>query len=74
MNADWAVDPQLDGVVLSDSLVSWRRNKQLTLSKSSTEAEYRAMSSVLAKLYHFDFQGLLSEFGIPYSNPTPLYA
>ncbi|GJS13629.1 ribonuclease H-like domain-containing protein [Tanacetum coccineum] len=37
-------------VFLNDSLVSWKSKKQNTLSKSSTEAEYRALASVTSEV------------------------
>ncbi|XP_011620522.1 uncharacterized protein LOC105420069 [Amborella trichopoda] len=43
-----------------------------TVSKSSTEAEYRAMSSIASEIVWV--RALLNEFGISTSNPTPLYA
>ncbi|GJW09136.1 hypothetical protein Tco_1571559 [Tanacetum coccineum] len=37
-------------VFLNESLVSWKNKKQNTLSKSSTEAEYRALASVTSEI------------------------
>ncbi|GKB02655.1 ribonuclease H-like domain-containing protein [Tanacetum coccineum] len=37
-------------VFLNSSLVSWKTKKQKTLSKSSTEAEYRALASVTSEV------------------------
>ncbi|GKA95984.1 ribonuclease H-like domain-containing protein [Tanacetum coccineum] len=37
-------------VLLNNSLVSWKSKKQNTLSKSSTEAEYRALASVTSEV------------------------
>ncbi|GJW90394.1 gypsy type transposase [Tanacetum coccineum] len=39
---------------LSRTLVSWKRKKQNTLSKSSIEAEYRALALVTTKASHFE--------------------
>ena len=57
---------------LRDSLISWKCKKQDKVSKSSTEAEYRAMSAASSKIVWL--YGLLSELGFPQTSPTPLYA
>ncbi|GKC77206.1 ribonuclease H-like domain-containing protein [Tanacetum coccineum] len=55
-DADWAkcvvTRKSVTGyrVVLNNSLISWKSKKQNTLSKSSTEAEYRALASVTSEV------------------------
>ncbi|KAL9379742.1 hypothetical protein Peur_028224 [Populus x canadensis] len=41
------------------------------VSKSSTEAEYRAMSAACSEIVWL--RGLISELGFPPTDPTPLY-
>ncbi|KAF3621213.1 hypothetical protein FXO37_32912 [Capsicum annuum] len=57
---------------LGESLISWKSKKQDRVSKSSTKAEYRAMSTACSEIVWLC--GLLAEIGFPQSNPTPLDA
>ncbi|GJY24736.1 ribonuclease H-like domain-containing protein [Tanacetum coccineum] len=67
-DSDWARCPitrkSVSGfcVFLGDSLVSWKSKKQATLSRSSTEAEYRCMASATCEIIWIC--NVLSEFGI----------
>ena len=56
---------------LGSSLLSWKSKKQPTVSKSSTEAEYRAMSAVCSEIVWL--RRLLADFGMAPSIPTPLF-
>ncbi|GAA0183186.1 transmembrane signal receptor [Lithospermum erythrorhizon] len=55
-DSDWVGCPQtrrsISGycVLFSGNLVSWSSNKQPTVARSSTEAEYRALTSVAAEI------------------------
>ena len=48
---------------LGDALISWRCKKQYRVSKSSTKAEYRAMSTTCTEIVWL--HGLLEEHGFP---------
>jgi hypothetical protein len=53
---------------LGNALISWKSKKQDRISKSSTEPEYRAMSSACSEIVWL--QGLLCELGFPQHTPT----
>jgi hypothetical protein len=57
---------------LGTSLIFWKSKKQDRVSKSSTESEYRAMSSTCFEIVWI--RGLLTELGFPPNAPTPLHA
>ena len=57
---------------LGNSLISWNSKKQDSVSKSSTESEYRAMSAACSEIVWL--HGLLADLGFSQSNPTPLHA
>ncbi|XP_074323327.1 secreted RxLR effector protein 161-like [Apium graveolens] len=58
-------------IFLGSSLLSWKSKKQSTVSKSLTEAEYRAMSSTCSEVVWL--QRLLKDFNIQLHSPTPLF-
>lgn len=77
-DADWAVDvddrKSISGmcVYLGSNLVSWSAKKQHTISRSSTESEYRSIASTTAELAWF--QSLLSELGVILSKPPIIWS
>ncbi|XP_048234353.1 uncharacterized mitochondrial protein AtMg00810-like [Ricinus communis] len=58
-------------IFIGQSLLSWKSKKQPTVSKSSTESEYRSMSSACGEIIWL--QRLLQDFGIFLTSPAPLY-
>ena len=75
-DATWASDPtdrrSLSAycVFLGSSLIAWKTKKQNVVSRSSAEAELRAMASVTAEITWLRW--LLQDFGVSTATPTPL--
>ena len=75
-DATWASDPSdrrsLSAycVFLGGSLIAWKTKKQTTVSRSSTEAELRAMAMLTAEVIWLRW--LLEDFGVSATTSTPL--
>jgi len=75
-DATWASDPSdrrsLSAycVFLGGSLIAWKMKKQTAVSRSSTEAELRAMAMLTAEVIWLRW--LLEDFGVSVDAPTPL--
>ncbi|XP_074271100.1 uncharacterized protein LOC141595025 [Silene latifolia] len=57
-------------VFLGSSSISWKTKKQVTVSKSSAESEYRAMAFTVCELKWL--KGLLQSLGIQHKQPIQL--
>ncbi|XP_062114694.1 uncharacterized mitochondrial protein AtMg00810-like [Humulus lupulus] len=58
-------------IFLGDCLISWRTKKQPTISKSSAEAEYRALAATSSEITWLQY--LLADFHIPQDTPAFIY-
>uniref|UniRef100_A0A2N9EDK6 Reverse transcriptase Ty1/copia-type domain-containing protein n=1 Tax=Fagus sylvatica TaxID=28930 RepID=A0A2N9EDK6_FAGSY len=76
-DADWAGDPtdrrSTTGYcfLLGSSLISWRSKKQSVVARSSTEAEYCALTDTTSELLWLRW--LLQDLGVSTSSATPIY-
>ncbi|CAH9130601.1 unnamed protein product [Cuscuta epithymum] len=76
-DADWAGCPDTSRsttdfpLFLGSNLVSWKSKKQPTVSKSSTEAEYRAIAYTVKDTLHV--RSVLFELGYPVTAPVQLF-
>ncbi|XP_021833343.1 uncharacterized protein LOC110773141 [Prunus avium] len=58
-------------VFLGNSLISWKSTKQANVSRSSAEAEYRAIANTCLELTWLCY--ILQDLKVPHIAPTPLF-
>jgi len=77
VDADWGSCPDTRRsvtefcVFLGDSLISWKSKKQLTISWSSAEAEYRALATVSCEIIWL--QNLIKELKVTVKSPATVF-
>lgn len=77
-DSDWATCPNTRrsvtgyAIKLGDSLISWKSKKKHTISRSSTEVEYRSMIAVVAEVVQLE--SLLGELSVELSKPIKLFS
>nr|GEY86901.1 uncharacterized mitochondrial protein AtMg00810-like [Tanacetum cinerariifolium] len=59
------------GIFLSNSLISWQSKKKLVVSRSSTEAEYRALTNCSCEITWLN--SLLQDLHIPITSPVKVF-
>ncbi|WVY96778.1 hypothetical protein V8G54_028929 [Vigna mungo] len=76
-DSDWAACPDtrrsVTGftVYLGNSLISWRSKKQPTVSRSSSEAEYRSLASTVCEIQWLTY--LLNDLHVAHTSPVLIY-
>lgn len=76
-DSDWARCPTTRKsvtdfcVILGSSLLCWKSKKQNTVSRSSTEAKYRALASLTCEIQWLHY--LFNDFNISFSQPATVY-
>ena len=74
-DSTWASDPtdrrSITGycILLGSSPLAWKSKKQAAVSRSSTEAELRALATTTAEIVWIRW--LLADFGVSCDTPTP---
>ncbi|XXG46179.1 hypothetical protein AAC387_Pa02g1092 [Persea americana] len=76
-DSDWAGCPMTRRsttgfcIFLGSNPISWKTKKQTTVSRSSAEAEYRAMATLTSELQWLQY--LLQDLRVPPTSPIPLF-